>query len=673
MAGLTTEQLKQKYTPTQASTPVPPTQASGGLSTEQLKQRYSVGAPSTTPEQSEGDGLLKGLVKPATTMLARPFQAVAQLAGATAEDVDKFSEEKLGGFVAPVPRNLGDVKKDVGRGIQTVALGLPGLASGGAAFGVGMSLEEGNDLFSSQTAFDAVLGAGGAKLAGLVGKPLISGAGKVVGKITPQVLKDVAKRGGTAVQEFAATHKIMPQGASDLISKGAVTAERVADAPFKAAKKPFVRTPEQELLHVEKDLAKVSDKYVDLRKLDNFSKDGGKASRKRIVKSDVLVGAGDEEGIIRTKQDGGAVSQYKKIYIDDAEDVVHKNFVRTGEKLDAGDIERRLLKEIQSGRLAGKDKVSAFSNAKKDMEGFRLNADANDRIAIADTHMDKINVANKINFQTEPEKAAYRKMVARVLKEAIEDASSFNVKEVNKELAKYYGDIEFLRKLDGKRVQGGRLGKYFARITGNVAGGAVGGAVGGFTGSAAGTVIGGEIASKIQGKLLSKTFGKGSGLATPRSSIIRKATDLGNSPRLALPAPEKGAPRSEKTIGRVTQLPKRSQSTIDATERANPKIKAPQSLRANKVQDITSPTKKPSNISKTIRPSTKSASGQLEKKLKNTVAFHKKMLAEAEKVKANERNDITSFRKRKNTENVTFEKKNLKKATDNLKKFLKQK
>ena len=209
---------------------------------QKIKSRYpNEYADFSDEELEKEDGFFKTLVKAPATIVARPFQLAAELIipGDNTEAIDKFSKEKLGGFVAPIPKNFADVKKDVGRGVQTVAFGLPGLASGGAAFGIGASLEQGNDLFSTETAFNTALGLGGAKVLGLVGKPFINAAGKVVGKITPQVLKDVASQGTKAIEQFASRHQILPRGISKAINVGAEKAETVANYPFQATKDLF--------------------------------------------------------------------------------------------------------------------------------------------------------------------------------------------------------------------------------------------------------------------------------------------------------------------------------------------------------------------------------------------------------------------------------------------------
>lgn len=237
MEPLTTEQLKNKYG--QGRSPSSePSFLSTKLTTEELKKKYGISkAEDKLVSQEKGDGIIKSLVKAPATILARPFQAAAALGGVSDEAIDRFSKEKLGGFVAPTPDNFSDVKKDVGRGVQTVAFGMPGLASGGAAFGLGASLEQGNKFLSKDSAIQAGIGAVGGKVLGAAAKPVLNLAGKAVSKVAPQALKDVASQGAKAVEEFAANRQILPRAASKAINTGAQVAETIANKPFEIAGK----------------------------------------------------------------------------------------------------------------------------------------------------------------------------------------------------------------------------------------------------------------------------------------------------------------------------------------------------------------------------------------------------------------------------------------------------
>lgn len=518
-------------TPVVASTPT----ATSAPTTATPKPSFTDKARFVTPAApaEEGGNFLTSLIKAPLTMLARPVQAIAELAGASSESVDRVTKKLTGGLVAPVPQNFKDVKKDVGRGVETAALGL-GPVSGGAAFGLGNSLEAGNDLFSAQTALQTALGAGAGKVLDLVGKPLLDAAGKVIGKVTPDVIKDISGRGTEAIQKFAATHNIFPEEVSKAINTGADKLEKMANKPFDAAgaiiKKPFVKTPESIIKARENELQKIEGNYSALRKANDFSKDANAGSRTRVASTDVLADSVNEDGLIRTKNPGGAIEQYKKQTIKGSEGVVRKNLARLKETMPIDDVEKALIKEVKGSSLEGADLTKAINGAKKEAAGLALKANKEGEVPLVTLHDAKVNHYNNINYQTPPEVGTYRKAVARALRKLVEDNSSYDVKPVNEEIGKYLQDVKYLESLDGRRVKGGKLGKYFAQISGNIIGGAAGAAIGGIPGSAAGTVIGGELAGRIKGSALERTLGGKTGYIAPKSAIIQKAIEDSNLP-----------------------------------------------------------------------------------------------------------------------------------------------
>lgn len=489
-------------------------------------------APGAVEEQEKPDGFFKSLVKAPATIIARPLQLAAELLtpGDNTEALDKFSKEKLGGFVAPIPRNAADVKKDIGRGIETVAFGL-GPVAGGATIGLGSSLEQGNDLFSTETAFNTVLGAGAGKVLNLISAPLLNKAGAVVGKITPQVLKDVASKGTNAITEFAATHNILPEGASKAITTGAEKLELAANKPFDVAgniaKKPFTRTPESIVSAREKELAAIDNNYVNMRKASGFLKDEGVASRRRIANTDVLIDAVDENGLIRTQN---AIKAYKAQTIDGAEGVVRKNLERLGESVDAKVVEKEMLDALRTSKIEGADLVTALRGIKREIAGLKLKANPDGSIPLTLVHDAKTSKYDGINFFTPPNQKTADKAIAKAYKRTIEKNSKFNTEEVNKEIGKYLEDLAFLKRLDGKRVKGGKLGKYFAQISGNIVGGVAGAAVGGPAGSAVGTILGGELGGRIKGSMLQRTLGGKTGFTAPKNEIIEQAVALSKTP-----------------------------------------------------------------------------------------------------------------------------------------------
>lgn len=251
-ATLTAAQFAQQYgTPGPAATgPTGP----ATLTADQFAQQYGTGASGPTGGGGVSSGLAsfaKDIFSAPATLIARPIQAAAEVFGATAGQVDTATSNienavagglkkiplignALGdtaqGLVAPVDQNLGDVEKDVGRGAQTVALGVADAPiATGALFGAGTSLEQGNKLLSAQTALDTALGAGGGKVLDWLGKPLLNAAGKVIGTITPQVIQDVAAGGAKAVAQFAAEHDL-PLGLQKIATPAADAIQGAASA-----------------------------------------------------------------------------------------------------------------------------------------------------------------------------------------------------------------------------------------------------------------------------------------------------------------------------------------------------------------------------------------------------------------------------------------------------------
>lgn len=358
---------------------------------------------------------------------------------------------------------------------------------------------------------------------------------------------------GTAVRELpgkvAETGKGVVQSIQDKVTARAVEKTAVKDANIIAN-----RTAE---------LYKIENNYANLRKANEYSKDQNAATRERVASTDVLADAVNTDGLIKTKGKGGPVEQYKAQTIDGAENVVRNNLERLGEKVKLDVVEKVLMDNVNKSGLEGADLVSALKSVKKEIDGYRLKADADGTVPLTLIHDAKISTTKGINYQTPPEKATYRKSVARGLKEVVEKNSSFNVGEVNAEIGKYLQDIKYLESLDGKRVKGGKLGKYFAQTAGNVVGAVAGTLVGGPIGTAIGAVAGGELASGIKGSSMAKTLGGKTGRVAPRSPIIEEAVVKGKSPRLMLPAPKAGTPRSQMPSGPTINLPRRSQSTID--------------------------------------------------------------------------------------------------------------
>ena len=398
--------------------------------------------------------------------------------------------------------------------------------------------KEGRDITSNSNN-PLVMAQGGLKsAAGIVNTalspiaPVFEPIGKAVdyvgNKISdiPEVQKFANSGLGNVTQEVASTVADLMTVASAVagLESPKLIKGKIESAVPKIKKPSYV---EKVIENRTAELDKLDTQYVQLRKAKGFSKDEGVASKKRIASTDVLDGAVDENGVIRTTGAGGAIDQYKAMTLDNAENVVRNNLEKEGGKTSLNEVQIRLEDSVKSSGLEGADLKVALNKVKQEISGLKLKADPEGNIPNTLLQDAKISQTKQINFQTPPEVSTYRKSIAKGYKTTIEKNSSFNVKEVNAELAKYLDDIAFLERLDGKRVQGGKLGKYFAQISGNIVGGIAGSAVGGPLGSAIGTVIGGELAGRIKGSAMSRTFGGETGMVAPRNAVLEKAIEQG--------------------------------------------------------------------------------------------------------------------------------------------------
>lgn len=208
----------------------------------------------------------KEILKPVATIAARPGQAafMALNKDVTGEQVDEYTKKVFGDWVAPVPKSMKDVPKDVGAAIQTVALGLPttavGTRIGGRLLGGATKLTPqalsraklaGNVLALSGEG--AVFGTGSAMQQGLKGKEFakevavnagIAGGIPIVGRALSKVTGIGLKPSVTKqIEDFKAKQPVV-----DTVTEKAVTPpvrRGTAPNPNKVDYEPY--TPESEL------------------------------------------------------------------------------------------------------------------------------------------------------------------------------------------------------------------------------------------------------------------------------------------------------------------------------------------------------------------------------------------------------------------------------------------
>lgn len=483
--------------------------------------------PAPTPEKkgflrSAGD-LAKSLVTAPATIVARPFQAAAELAGASAEDVNKFTRKYTGGVVADVPQNFGDVEKDVGRGIQTVALGTGAPIAGGAAFGLGSSLEQGNDLFSVETAFNTVLGAGAGKVLDLVGKPLLNGAGKVVGTITPKVLKDVAAGGADAITKFAANHELLGGVAkplSEKIATGFQAVDEGAGKLFKGAggKAKDVITSQYPGISTEN----LQNRYSKIEQ-ENFAKpttENAPAYRKA---TDIYNNAKSQGTDLSKEAINNGVTHDKiieggKYNTVDTADSVRADAMKTShdlmrpalaaaepgvERVPIAEVRASMLQEINNipkTQVTDAERATMRARVMKEYGDTSPAAVAHPNgYSLTDLHDNKISTGSNGKYrpngtmadnlranQSRQESTAFRKLLEE------KAPAELKIKEFNKAIQQKFQLADYLEALHGKKVPQtvvSRAVDLLGKVTGATVGSKLGGGLGGVAGYHLGGVL----------------------------------------------------------------------------------------------------------------------------------------------------------------------------------------
>lgn len=476
-------------------------------------------------------------------------QLVSSLKGVQAPalngaDIDTASSKVpiVGGLIAPTPKNAQDVVHDVGRAAQTVALGLSPLA-GGALFGAGQAVtdQDVKDLASTQTLFDVALGAAGGKLLSVLGKPLISAAGKVIGTITPQVLKDVAAGGVDSIQKFAATHDLLggiaakpsaalahgAQSIDDAIGTGASKLKGAVTAGFKS-QYPNASLQQHYLDVNAKDLARPttvnSATYSKASAVFNDAKNRGidlaqVANERGIVHDDIA-----SEGKYDTED---TVDQLRQANYD-----VGKQTLRPALKAISPDVARvpisqvrgALLKEIHdtpASQLNDADRAAQIKRVNTQYgDGSAADKAHPNGYALTDLYDSRIEAQGRGKYKpgitTEPNvlKAKLARSEGRVFKNLFDRnvPADSGLDAVRKESEKNFMLADYLDELDTKKVPEG-ITKKAVRLFGRGLGGVLGSKIGGFPGFLVGSRGGDMLFSSfetlpnpIKSSLLSNAF-----------------------------------------------------------------------------------------------------------------------------------------------------------------------
>lgn len=369
----------------------------------------------------------------------------------------------------------------------------------------------------------------------------------------PNFKADVDAAGGFASLIYlpSASKKVaskVVEGTSELIDTATPPATKLVEE----IKQRIVPTQEKRVASQANDILKVEEKYQTSRNANIREGAGADASRQRIAQSNVLEGAVDENGLIDTNE---AIKIYRSSTIDGDEDKVRVLLKEEGKTANLNEIRNELRAGVLESGLEGAALTKAIQGIENHIKGLAIRADAFGDVPLYKLQDAKIAEYQGINYG-KPNTAKYKKTIARVYKEVIENKSGQDIKAINAELSKFYQDIERLERLNGKRVEGGRLGKYGAQVVGSVVG-AAGGSVAGGAGAFVGGVVGGELASKLKGKAMAGTFSRGIDAKAPDNSILKNAKtkiDLKTpSPKVGVPASIKATPEMKKVEAQISR------------------------------------------------------------------------------------------------------------------------
>jgi len=333
--------------------------------------------------------------------------------------------------------------------------------------------------------------------------------------------------------------------------------------------------------NIATELAAVENSYSAIRRSNLVEKDGGEASRLRIAQAHreagILDNIVDTNGTISTRQPGGAVDKYYKAVLEGQEGVIRKNLENEGKTVNIKEVENNLLNEIDK-KFEGSELIAARNGVIREMEGLKARANEFGDIPLAKIQDIKISTTKNIDY-TKPLSATYKKLKARVYKETIEnksdvsvevDGKSYKIKDINEKLGEFYTDIERLSSLDGKKAEGGRLGKYVARTVGSLVGGAAG-AVAGPAGAAIGGAIGAEAGGILKGNAMASKFGKGRGGTIETNPVLaqaKKKGELGKTIDLRIPDKKVGAPKDIKKTKEIIEIEARISKNVEAQKKA---------------------------------------------------------------------------------------------------------
>jgi hypothetical protein len=270
------------------------------------------------------------------------------------------------------------------------------------------------------------------------------------------------------------------------------------------------------------ELQKLESNNAVVRRATTKAKSQGINSKRLLAETDLLHGAVDENGTIRTQSAIQELNDFIRPY----EKTISQSLQQEGTTIPLQAVKNRLYRNVNRSGLEGAALENAFAKVEAEIRGLQRRTDGKGNITLGKVHDAKINKYSTIDYLNPAAKRA-DKAIARGLKELVEDnAKSVDVQALNRELSRHFSVLNLLEKLDGKKVDGGKLGKYFAQTVGTIVGSHFGP-----LGAIAGAEIAGRIKSAAMSSKLKGTTGAGLEVSDAMKAAQAKVQSINDGSR----------------------------------------------------------------------------------------------------------------------------------------------
>ncbi len=449
-------------------------------------------------DQPKKEGLLKsifrGITAPVVTLAARPVQLAKALGGATPEE-QAINLPFYGRIEAPTTKK--DIVKDIGRGLETVSLGVGGGIPKGAGVMSKTAAAIARPGFRKVATEAATQAAGktmgalikeGAQV-GLKGGAMFGAGAGLEEEATPTAAIEGAITGGIGGVALGAALPAAVGAVSKTASAiGRTRSQRVAQA---------VDDLEQKYLDIERgwvQTRKASEKAANVTRMKNETGTLGRRPERVLAESGIIPEhTGDT---FTTKTQAAQLRSEVQPLFRANRDALREAQLSTA-PVGIDEWEGRALRRARSEQnIASGTADDLEAGIRKQMAGYRKNYGNEIKLE----QLDDIKSARwqRTGFSlTREDKLAsdIDYIIGKSAQETIEStaakAGATDVAQLNREIGDILEAAKFLENLDGRKVLYGRMGTHMLRLAG-----AIVGSKGGPLGSIAG-VMGGDVLAGI--------------------------------------------------------------------------------------------------------------------------------------------------------------------------------